>query len=68
MSFYKRNDKVEYESTRTAGRMFSGVVQSVNGNKALVKHETEPKFVTVTVQRLRFKPRGYPVVHNGRTA
>lgn len=68
MAFFKYNDRVEYESTRTDGRMFKGVVVRVDGNKAIIRHETEPKLVPVTVQRLRLVPRPTPTVHKGRTA
>lgn len=50
------NQTVKYESTRTAGRWFTGRVHLVDGVHAVIKHDTEPYYVTVACPRLTIVP------------
>lgn len=68
MSLIRINQEVEYESLRTPRKMFRGRVRLVQDDRAVVEHDTEPKWVTVELSRLTHKPRRIPIVHKGRTA
>lgn len=52
MSLIKINQTVKYESTKTAGRWFTGRVHLVEGDRAVIKHDTEPFYVTQPCSRL----------------
>lgn len=49
---FKRLDGVRYLSTKTSVRMFTGVVEAIYGDRAIVKHESEPRYVAVPIDRL----------------
>lgn len=68
VTLIKINQTVKYESTRTAGRWFKGQVHLVDGDRAVIKHDTEPHYVTVVTQRLTVVPPKTITVHKGRTA
>ena len=58
---------VMYTSTKTIGRIFKGRVVSVHdcqerGKFAVVRHETQPKLVTVPTVRLTVIDRSSPKI------
>lgn len=51
------NKAVRYESTRTAGRYFVGQVVRLYEDRAIVRHTSEPRHVTIPLYRLEVVER-----------
>ena len=58
MSLIKINQTVEYLSYGPSMRAFRGIVRDVHGGRAVIRHDTEPKLVTVKCERLVIVPPG----------
>lgn len=52
MSLIKRNDTVHYASKQEPYRIFKGRVHVVYGDRAVVRHKSEPHVTTIACDRL----------------
>lgn len=52
MSLIKINQTVQYASFQSRGRTFTGRVHCVHGDRAVIRHDSDPRYVTVDVARL----------------